>query len=158
MARMQSYNRDLLVWVDETGSDRQDTYENMGMLFVASTQCVTACLKEVPMHVSAIAAMSRDGIIVLVNGDIFLDFVRGSLIPIMQEYDGMASRSIVIMDNLSVHHVSEVVQHFRQAGIVVLFLPLYSPDLDPLEELLSCVKYYLKKHDVLLQAVDNPID
>jgi len=113
--------------------------------------------------VSAIAAMSRDGIIALelhkgsVNGDIFLDFVRDSLIPNMQEYDGMASRSIVIMDNLSVHHVSEVVQHFRQAGIVVLFLPPYSPDLDPLEELFSCVKYYLKKHDVLLQAVDDPI-
>ena len=76
---------------------------------------------------SAIAVMSRDGIIDLellkgsVNGDIFLEFVRGSLIPNMQEYDGMASRSIVIMDNLSVHHVPEVVEHFRQACIVVLF-------------------------------------
>jgi len=93
--------------------------------------------------VSAIAAMSRDGILALelhkgsVNGDIFLDFVRGSLIPNMQEYDGMASRSILIMDNLSVHHVSEVVQHFRLADIVVLSLPPYSPDLDPLEELFS---------------------
>jgi len=74
--------------------------------------------------VSAIAAMSRDGIIALelckesVNGDILLGFDRGSLIPNMQEYDGMASISIVIIDNLSVHHVSKVVQHFRQAGIV----------------------------------------
>ena len=74
---------------------------------------------------SSIAATSRDGIIALelckglVNGDIFLGFVIGSLIPNMQEYDGMVSRSIVIIDNLSVHHVSKVVQHFRQAGIVV---------------------------------------
>ena len=112
---------------------------------------------------SAIAAMSRDGIIALdlhkgsVNGDVFLDFVRGSLFPKMQEFDGMASRSIVIMDNLSVHHVSEVVQHFRQASIIVLFWPPYSPDLNPLEESFSCVKYYLKKHDILLQAVDDPV-
>ena len=48
-------------------------------------------------------------------------------------------------------------QHFRLADFVVLSLPPYSPDLDPLEELFSCVKYYLKKHDVLLQAVDDPI-
>ena len=75
----------------------------------------------------------------------------------MQEFDGMASRSIVIMDNLSVHHVSEVVQHFRQAIIIVLFWPPYSPDLNPLEESFSCVKYYMKKHDILLQAVDDPV-
>ena len=48
MARMQCDNRDLLVWVDETGSDHREHMEN-GMLFVVSTQCATACLKEVPM-------------------------------------------------------------------------------------------------------------
>ena len=48
-----------------------------------------------------------------------------------------------------------ITEHFREAGIVVVFLPPYSPDLSPiLEELFS---YYLKRHDELLQAVDDPI-
>ena len=75
----------------------------------------------------------------------------------MQQFDGVAERSIVILDNCSIHHVAEVTEHFREAGIVVVFLPPYSPDLSPIEELFSCIKYYLKRHDELLQAVDDPI-
>lgn len=91
-----------------------------------------------------------------VNGDIFLDFLRGTLIPNMQQYDGIASRSIVILDNCSIHHVTEVTELFREAGIVVFYLPPYSPDLNPIEELFSYVKYYLKRHDELLQAITDP--
>ena len=59
----------------------------------------------------------------------------------------------MILDNCSIHHVPEVTEHFREAGIVI-FLPPYSPDLNPIEELFSCVKYYLKRHDELLHAFD----
>ena len=38
----------------------------------------------------------------------------------------------------------EVKQVLEEAGILVLFLPPYSPDKDPLEEAFSYVKYYLK--------------
>ena len=96
--------------------------------------------------------MSSTGIIALdlttdtVNGDKFFDFLRGSLIPNMMEFNGMNPRSIVIMDNCSVHHVEEVTELLRQAGIV-LFLPPYSPDLNPLEEAFGYSKGYLRKHD-----------
>lgn len=33
----------------------------------------------------------------------------------------------MILDNCSVHHVPEVIEHFREAGVVVFFLPRYSP-------------------------------
>ena len=59
------------------------------------------------------------------------------------------------MDNLSVHHVEEIADLFQQSGII-LYLPAYSPDLNPIEEVFSYVKYYLKKHDELLQAVPDP--
>lgn len=91
-----------------------------------------------------------------VNSDVFIDFVRGSLIPNMQQFDGIAKRSILILDNCSIHHVTEVLEELRKAGIVVIFLPPYSPDLNPIEELFSCIKYYLKKHDELLQVVNDP--
>ena len=74
----------------------------------------------------------------------------------MQQYDGIARRSIVILDNCSIHHVAEVTELFREAGIVVFFnLPPYSLDLNPIEELFSYVNY-LKRHNELLQAITDP--
>ena len=86
MARMQSYNRNLMVWVDETGSDRRDSIRKYGYAICSQYPVCHRLLERGP-RVSAIAAMSRDGIIALdvhkgsVNGDVFLDFVRGSLSP-----------------------------------------------------------------------------
>ena len=42
-------------------------------------------------------------------------------------------------------------------GILVLFLPPYSPDMNPIEEMFSYIKYYLKDHDAILQAMDDPL-
>jgi len=78
-----------------------------------------------------------------VNGSVFYDFVRGTLIPNMQFYDGENPNSIVIMDNCSIHHVQEVEDVIQQSGILLLFLPPYSPDLNPVEEAFSYIKGYM---------------
>ena len=54
-----------------------------------------------------------------------MDFVWGSLIPEMLPFDGQNAKSIAILDNCSIHHVELVVDLFREAGILVLFLPPY---------------------------------
>ncbi len=111
---------------------------------------------------NAIAAISTSGFLTLelttstVNWEVFYDFVRGSLIPQMMPFDGTNPCSIAVMDNLSVHNVPEIISLFQQAGILVMFLPPYSPDLNPIEETFSFVKTYLRRHDELLQAVSNP--
>ena len=74
----------------------------------------------------------------------------------MRPFDGINHASIVVMDNLSVHHVPQVTNLFQQAGILMLYLPPYSPDLNPIEEAFSYVKYYLKRHDQLLQSIPDP--
>ena len=85
--------------------------------------------------------MSSTGIIALdltthtVNGDEFFDFLRASN---MMPFNGTNPQSIVIMDNCSVHHVEEVTELLRQAGVIVLFFPPYSPDIQ-------------KKHLVILK-------
>ena len=65
--------------------------------------------------------------------------------------------SIAVMDNCSIHHVQEVKKLFDDAGILVFFLPPYSPDYNPIEEAFSAVKYYLKEHDEILQSVADPL-
>ena len=42
--------------------------------------------------------------------------------------------------------------------MTVIYLPPYSPDLNPIEEAFSYIKYYLKEHDEVLQLVRNPIN
>ena len=58
-----------------------------------------------------------------VTGASFFDFVRGSLIPEMLPFDGSNPRSILVMDNCSIHHVQEVTDVLTDAGILVMFLP-----------------------------------
>ncbi len=113
-------------------------------------------------RVSAIAAISSDGLVDVelttgsVNSDKFLDFVPGSLIPNVMPFDGCNSKSILILDNCSIHHVEAVTKVLHDAGILVIFLPPYSPDYNPIEEAFSFVEYYLKDYDEILQAVGDP--
>ena len=76
----------------------------------------------------------------------------------MYPFDGRSPHSILVMDNCSIHHISEAKKLLRQVGVFLLFLPPYSPDLKPVEEAFSYIKSYLCKHDQLLQAANDPCD
>ena len=67
-------------------------------------------------------------------------------------------RSILILDNCAFLHVEEVKDLLAQSGIVAMFLPPYSPDLNPIEEAFSYVKAYLRKYDDPLQVIRNQTD
>jgi hypothetical protein len=115
-------------------------------------------------RVNAIAGIATSGLVALdlatasVTSEVFMDFAMGSLIPNMLPFNGTNPRSIVVMDNASIHHTHEVISLFQSVGILVLFLPPYSPDLNPIEETFSYIKGYLQKHDTLLQVIPNPTD
>ena len=62
-------------------------------------------------------------------------------------FDGTNPRSIVILDNASIHHCDGVVELIESAGALVIFLPPYSPDLNPIEETFASIKSYLRTHE-----------
>jgi transposase len=70
--------------------------------------------------------------------EVFRTYVRCVLRPTLRPGD------IVIMDNLSAHKSELTLQLIEQAGARVLFLPPYSPDLNPIEKMWSKVKQYLR--------------
>ena len=72
-----------------------------------------------------------------IDGDKFCDFVQKCLVPILQPFKGTNDRSVVVMDNASIHHVDRVVAAIQQTGALVRFLPPYSPDLNPIEEVFA---------------------
>ena len=115
---------DHFVWVDETGSGARNHIRKFGYTLKGVTPMVPRLLAR-GRRVSAIAAISTSGLIRLeltmgtVNCDTFADFVCGTLIPEMEPFDGSVKKSVIIMDNGSIHHVNEVID---EAGITAVFL------------------------------------
>lgn len=69
----------------------------------------------------------------------FLDYLREILVPALRPGD------LVVMDNLSAHHTKGVDDLLRSAGAIPLYLPPYSPDLNPIEKMWSKMKTILRK-------------
>lgn len=160
MAEMQFFSIDQIVWLDETGCDKRDHIRRFGYAMRGE---YPACHRFIQRgrRVSAVAAMCSEGVIAVeliegtFNGDKFVEFVTGTLVPQMHQFDGTSSRSVLVMDNCAIHHIAKAQEILVSAGILTIFLPPYSPDLNPAEELFSYVKYYLKKHDDVLMSVSD---
>lgn len=73
-----------------------------------------------------------------INGAIFLAYVEQHLVPTLKPGD------IVVMDNLSAHKVAGVQTAIEAVGARVLYLPPYSPDLNPIETVFSKFKWLLR--------------
>jgi len=98
---------------------------------------------------SILPAISLDGVIHLevidhaFNGHEFANFVRG-LLDQMQPWP--LPNSVLVMDNARIHKVLGIREMVEERGMRLLFLPAYSPDLNPIEEAFSCVKSWLRSN------------
>jgi len=81
------------------------------------------------------APFALDGAI---DSDAFLVYVEHVLVPTL------AGGEIVVLDNLSSHKHPRVAELIRAAGAEVWYLPPYSPDLNPIEQMWSKVKHALR--------------
>jgi transposase len=81
------------------------------------------------------APLAIDGAI---NGEVFLAYVEQVLVPTLKQGD------VVIMDNLRVHKIAGVRQAIEAVGASLLFIPPYSPDLNPIELAFSKLKALLR--------------
>ena len=82
-----------------------------------------------------------------VDGDKFQKFVKNSIVPVLQPFDAVNPNSVVVMDNVSIHHVERVALHIQQKGALLRFFPPYSPDLNPVENTFSKVKVIMREND-----------
>jgi transposase len=74
-----------------------------------------------------------------IDGESFRTYIERVLVPTLREGD------IVIMDNLGSHKGKAVRQLIRSAGARLFFLPKYSPDLNPIEQVFAKLKHLLRK-------------
>lgn len=131
-----------LVFVDETGANtkmvRTRGRAPRGRRLIGrepwghwKTTTFTAGLR----HDGLVAPYVLDG---PMNGEAFLVYVEKILAPALQPGD------IVVMDNLAAHKVQGVRSQIEAAGARLLYLPPYSPDLNPIEMAFAKLKALLR--------------
>ena len=72
------------------------------------------------------------------TGERFVQYLKETLLPTLRQGD------IVVMDNMRSHHVKAVREILEAKGMKVLYLPPYSPDLNPIEKMWSKMKAILR--------------
>ena len=98
-----------------------------------------------PKNTTILSSMRLDGSVAYTTysggttGDKFIEYLKETLIPTLKPWD------IVMMDNLRIHHIETVRTLLSRAGVMLMYLPAYSPDLNPIETLWSKVKAILRK-------------
>ena len=93
-----------------------------------------------------------------INGAAFKAWVEQELAPTLKKDD------IVILDNLSSHKVAGVRDAIEAQGAKLEYLPPYSPDLHPIEQVFAKLKHFLRKtgartvealHDAIAETLDR---
>jgi transposase len=97
--------------------------------------CTTSMLAAVSLE-GPFAPMAIEG---AVNTQVFQTWVDRLLVPTLKP------GQIVVMDNLAAHKQTKVIEAIETVGAEVWFLPPYSPDLNPIEQLWSKVKRALRQ-------------
>jgi transposase len=92
-----------------------------------------------------------------INGEVFRAYVQTQLIKTLKPGD------IVVMDNLGSHKSEDIRKMIRAVGARIFFLPAYSPDLNPIEQLFSKIKHHMRAamarsvgavHDAVANALE----
>jgi transposase len=157
--RTRAIEPERLVFVDETGitTAMTPTYGRAprGERVVASAPASWESM-------TVIAALGLDGVRAPLavpgssDATTFLAYVEQVLVPVLRDGD------VVVFDNLASHLVPGVAEAIEKAGARVLRLPPYSPDLNPIEEMFSKFKEFLRHaasrtRDLLVETVGDAL-
>ena len=142
MARIQSISPERLIFLDESG-----VTTSMTRLYARGTGGGRIHEATPGGHwkiMTILGAMSLRGMIATMtieeptDSDIFLAYIEHLLCPVLQPGD------VVVMDNLSAHKAPAVREWIEKTGAEVLYLPPYSPDLNPIEKAWAKLKQLLR--------------
>lgn len=144
LSDFQSYH---LVYVDESGCDKRIGFRRTGW----------SPLGKAPVQISQfhrdqryqiLPAYAQDGIVLsrvfrgATDSTIFEDFIAQLL-----QHCGRwpEPKSVLVMDNASFHRTKRIAQMCEEANVKLVYLPPYSPDLNPIEEFFAELKGFIKR-------------
>lgn len=132
-----------IVYLDEAGIDNDEVYAR-GWSEVG-TRLYDSKPAKATQRLSIIAALNQDKIIAplvfegYTNTDVFIAYLEKVLVPVLRK------KQIIIMDNAAFHKNSRIQQIIENADCSLIFLPAYSPDLNPIEHFWHSIKNKVRK-------------
>jgi hypothetical protein len=149
---MTQYTPDQLVFVDESASNERTAERKFGWS-MRGDPCRVRRSNKRSKRWSILPAITIQG---YVAWEIYQDsfttarfnaFIKQDVLPWMQPFPGICS--VLIMDNHSIHRSDELTQMCEEAGVILKYLPPYSPDFNPIEQSFGQMKAWMRKHQRL---------
>lgn len=145
ISEFRSYH---LVYVDESGCDKRIGFRRTGWSPFGTTPVQVSKFHR-DQRYQILPAYTQDGILLsrVFQGStdalVFEDFI-GELLENCGKYP--EPKSVLIMDNASFHHSERIEQMCLDKGVILVYLPPYSPDLNPIEEFFVELKAFIRRH------------
>jgi transposase len=145
LTQFQSYH---LVFIDESGCDKRIGFRRTGWspLGVAPVQVAKFHRDQ---RYQILPAYTQDGVLFSsvfqgsTDSAVFEDYVEQLLLHCGRWPE---PKSVLVMDNASFHRTERLEQMCYEAGVKLMYLPPYSPDLNPIEEFFAELKAFIKKN------------
>ncbi|CAI0651133.1 unnamed protein product, partial [Colletotrichum noveboracense] len=146
--KLSAYRSYHLVYVDKSGCNRRCGFRHTGWSPLGSTPTQTAKFHRGQRY-QVLPAYTQAGVLFSqlfqghTDAEAFEHFIE-ALLPHCGRFP--EPKSVLVMDNASIHHTAKIRQMCDDAGVVLLYLPPYSPDLNPIEEFFAELKSFIKRH------------
>ena len=140
---MSGFKASNLVFLDESGCNTDMTRRYAYSL--GGSRAVDCTPLSKPKNTTILSSIQLDGTLRYTtfsggtNVEKFKQYLENDLLPYLNR------DSILVMDNMKSHHAKVITQLLERSGIRYIYLPPYSPDLNPIEKLWSKVKALLRK-------------
>lgn len=137
-----------LVFVDETSKDIRDIARIYGRGYRGTR--VFSPYPGRKDRFSVCAALSIHGFVGwgitsgTFDADGFISVMKNVVLPYMNAWPN--DNSVIVLDGGSIHKHEEFLQACCAKGVVVVYLPPYSPEFNPIEETFQLIKAYIKRH------------
>ena len=156
--RMEFFPANFLVFTDESSFCDKDLLRS----FARSKQGTPAqrlIINQNPERWSLLPAISLNGLVALTTtsetfqGEKFEHFLEFDLLPRMNRYPGV--NSVLVCDNAMIHRGARVKDLCNAAGVRIIYLPPYCPELNPIELCFGAIKTQLRLTQSLSYVPDT---
>ncbi|TPX50395.1 hypothetical protein CcCBS67573_g10096 [Chytriomyces confervae] len=143
------FEAEQLVFADESAVNRKTLERNWGWNYVGRRAAHHAPFVRGKKH-SVVAAISLDGYVSfsVIDGSLdsitFMSWLEEDLLPNMNPFPG--TNGVLVLDNAAIHKHPSVLELCKKVGVLLIFLPPYSPDYNLIEQSFFLAKSYLCHH------------
>ena len=149
------FTAEQLIFIDETLLKEQTVWRLMAYAAIGDPARWQADNRRGATH-SILAAMTTEGYLPCTgikrgfyNADQLIDWLENRLLPHCSRFPGR--RSVLCLDNLSVHHDPRVDDLINRKGMLIRYLPPYTPEYSPIELSFNVLQTWMRKHFVHLK-------